>query len=235
MSLGVSTILCSLVQSFLFQLCHMDKIDLKYFKRRSRCDSCHHTLVFLDLIPIISYVKSKGRCKYCNHKISIVYLLGEILALLPPFLFYFDTLQINPILFLCIYLFLLPAALYDICYFEISFSYFLIFATCTLFLAPHIYYDHIIIICLLHLLFFLSHQTIGYGDILVFALMSMVTPHLFFIMIFCFTFIIGGISTFIIIFIIKTKPQKIPLLPFIFLAFILTSNLYSLFVSYIYL
>lgn len=235
MSFGVSIILCSLLQSFLFQLCHMEKVDLKYFKRRSSCDTCQHKLSFIELIPVISYLMVRGRCKHCKQKIPFVYVLGEVFALIPPFFIYFDRLQVEHTLFVCIYLFLLPAALYDIQHFEIPFLYFVIFATCTCFLAPHIYFIHFNMIVLLHLLFILSRHSIGYGDILVFALLSMVTPYLFFIMVFCFTFIIGGISTFIIMLIIKTKPQKIPLLPFIFLAFILTSNLYSLFISYIYL
>ena len=40
-----------------------------FLRGRSHCDTCHHTLGFLDMIPIISYLFLRGRCRYCKCKI----------------------------------------------------------------------------------------------------------------------------------------------------------------------
>ncbi|SBS34558.1 Type 4 prepilin-like proteins leader peptide-processing enzyme [Marinomonas spartinae] len=44
---------------------------------RSRCESCHHTLSWKDLIPILSYGLLQGRCRYCQMRISPHYVLIE--------------------------------------------------------------------------------------------------------------------------------------------------------------
>jgi leader peptidase (prepilin peptidase)/N-methyltransferase len=46
----------------------------------SYCDSCHHRLFMLDLIPVFSFLSLKRRCRYCRKKISIHYPLVEILT-----------------------------------------------------------------------------------------------------------------------------------------------------------
>lgn len=47
-------------------------IGKSFIKGRSYCDSCHHPLAAIDLIPIISYLLTSGRCRYCNKKISLM-------------------------------------------------------------------------------------------------------------------------------------------------------------------
>ena len=42
----------------------------KFITGRSRCDSCSHTLSFLDMIPILSYLFLGGKCRYCKEKIN---------------------------------------------------------------------------------------------------------------------------------------------------------------------
>ena len=41
-----------------------------FLTNHSHCDSCHHQLSFLDMIPIVSYLFLHGRCRYCKAKIS---------------------------------------------------------------------------------------------------------------------------------------------------------------------
>lgn len=65
---------------------------------RSRCDNCHHTLAWHDLLPIFSYVLLRGKCRYCHVKINPVNLLIEIsmglmfllgyLCFAPSYMFY---------------------------------------------------------------------------------------------------------------------------------------------------
>jgi leader peptidase (prepilin peptidase)/N-methyltransferase len=45
----------------------------------SHCDSCHHRLSVLDLIPVVSYLWLRGRCRYCNARIPLRVPLVEIL------------------------------------------------------------------------------------------------------------------------------------------------------------
>lgn len=44
---------------------------------RSECESCHHKLAWLDLIPIFSWLSLGGKCRYCNKPIGWVPLFAE--------------------------------------------------------------------------------------------------------------------------------------------------------------
>lgn len=41
-----------------------------FISNRSYCDSCKHTLSFLDMIPVISFLCLKGKCRYCKKGID---------------------------------------------------------------------------------------------------------------------------------------------------------------------
>ena len=41
-----------------------------FISNRSYCDSCHHPLSFLDMIPLFSYLFLRGKCRYCKKKID---------------------------------------------------------------------------------------------------------------------------------------------------------------------
>ncbi len=49
-----------------------------FINSRSHCDSCNHTLKFIDMIPIISYIIYKGKCKYCGKKIPKLLFVSEL-------------------------------------------------------------------------------------------------------------------------------------------------------------
>lgn len=44
-----------------------------------RCQTCQHSLMGIDLIPILSYLGLKGKCRYCEKKISLQYPIIELL------------------------------------------------------------------------------------------------------------------------------------------------------------
>lgn len=46
---------------------------------RSHCMNCGHELSALDLIPVASWVFSGGKCRYCGQKVSVRYPLTELL------------------------------------------------------------------------------------------------------------------------------------------------------------
>lgn len=45
---------------------------------RSHCPYCHHLLVAVDLVPVLSYVFLNGKCRYCKKSISPQYPLVEV-------------------------------------------------------------------------------------------------------------------------------------------------------------
>ena len=47
---------------------------------RSRCDNCHKTLKWYELIPIISYLIQGGKCRHCHKPIKIEHLIVEIVT-----------------------------------------------------------------------------------------------------------------------------------------------------------
>lgn len=47
---------------------------------RSQCDTCNHTLRFVDVIPIFGYFINLGKCHFCKKKISLLYPIFEILG-----------------------------------------------------------------------------------------------------------------------------------------------------------
>lgn len=44
---------------------------------RSHCDTCHHVLSPLTLIPVLSFLCLGGKCRYCHTKFSPLYLFYE--------------------------------------------------------------------------------------------------------------------------------------------------------------
>jgi leader peptidase (prepilin peptidase)/N-methyltransferase len=46
-------------------------------EQRSHCPTCHRTLKWYELIPIISYIIQKGKCRGCGEEISPLYPLIE--------------------------------------------------------------------------------------------------------------------------------------------------------------
>lgn len=59
---------------------------------RSQCPYCHHTLQWIDLIPVFSFVLSAGRCRYCRHRISLAYPVIELTTAALFVLAYYVTL-----------------------------------------------------------------------------------------------------------------------------------------------
>lgn len=54
---------------------------------RSKCDHCHKTLRWFELIPLISYVLQLGKCRHCKARLSLIHPTGElIMGLLFAFL-----------------------------------------------------------------------------------------------------------------------------------------------------
>ncbi len=75
---------------------------------RSRCDNCHKTLKWYELIPIISYLIQGGKCRHCHKPIKIEHLIIEIVTGL---LFLFGYLYFGMTIKLGIFLVIISLAL----------------------------------------------------------------------------------------------------------------------------
>ncbi|HEU5187601.1 MAG TPA: prepilin peptidase [Candidatus Saccharimonadales bacterium] len=63
---------------------------------RSECESCHHKLGPLDLIPVLSWVLLKGKCRYCKAPIAKVNSILEVtVGALFAFSYFFWPLGFN--------------------------------------------------------------------------------------------------------------------------------------------
>ena len=70
---------------------------------RSSCDSCHHILSWMDLIPVISFLLLRGKCRYCHKNFSVQYPFSEIgtgVLFLLIFFKFQDNIFIDPINFI---------------------------------------------------------------------------------------------------------------------------------------
>src|SRR4051812_46319878 len=63
-----------------FFLVIIDRFTAKknFWSGRSECASCHHLLVWYDLVPVISFILLSGKCRYCHKKLSLSYPLFEL-------------------------------------------------------------------------------------------------------------------------------------------------------------
>ncbi|WP_338323131.1 prepilin peptidase, partial [Staphylococcus warneri] len=86
----IYTYVSSVLFSFLYQLSTNDNFNKRYLILRSQCDFCQSKLKYYDLIPIISFLILKGKSRCCKQSLNYSYLIGELLALLPILLVYYQ-------------------------------------------------------------------------------------------------------------------------------------------------
>lgn len=79
--------------------------DISVLTDRSHCDFCKKTLLWHELIPILSYVLLGGRCSSCKKKLSIQYPLVEFIMGV-AFVLVFSFLHLTSYIFLVFYLML---------------------------------------------------------------------------------------------------------------------------------
>lgn len=48
--------------------------------RRSFCDTCKRTLIWIDSVPVISYIILKGKCRYCHAPVPAKYCIAETIS-----------------------------------------------------------------------------------------------------------------------------------------------------------
>ncbi|WP_204243401.1 prepilin peptidase [Mammaliicoccus sciuri] len=213
----------AIVASYMYQLTGVKKVNFYLLTKQSVCESCYTILKPIDLIPVVSYVALRGKCRYCKKRIPISLLICEVLfgiLFLIPIL---SFVQLNPLLYYFSIIFLIPLSIYDFHHFVIPNHVLIIMLVWSIYLfgitVEHFFYA-LFIILILHVLYFVSKGGLGYGDIKLFSLLSLILPVSHFILCFMFTFIFAGILTTLYVCITRNKIQKVPLVPFMTLAVI---------------
>lgn len=218
-------VLGTIYGSFMYAQLKSKNVTSILFKR-SKCEHCQSYLRWYDLIPIYSYINLKGKCRDCKNQITIdifiVELMMGILFILPEFLVVSPT-YIS--LYYLIIVILLPVALIDALTLTIPLKGLILLTILSLFVieitsAKLTFF--IFSAFLLHLFYVLFKEAIGYGDIILFSLLSYIFPNHLFIFILLFTFIIAGFYVVYICFKKDNTILKIPLVPFILNASILS-------------
>jgi len=206
--------------------------NLSIFFPYSFCPNCKKPIKWYHNIPVISYMFLKGRCYYCSKKISIKYPIIELLTGI-LFVIFFLKFGLEKIYFFYIiiagYLIILSAIDFETK--EIPDILILIlFIIGLIFCIVEINKINIfegIISCitagfLIFVLNFFSNEKIGEGDIKLMAGLALPAGFVLSVNIIFFSFILGGIFSFIFLFFNKNhKRQSVAFVPFIFLSFVL--------------
>jgi len=203
--------------SFIFALTSAKNSSFLF--RRSRCDSCMRPLKWYELFPVLSFIFLKGRCLTCKTKIPVSYFAVEVLMILLFICPVFIELGLKDLtLYYLIILFLIPLSIYDFETFTIPNHINLIFLFSGLYLTDLQYIEiagDLAAIMILHLFYFLFYGSVGYGDIKLFTILTLLTPLNFFLYIVMFTYLIGGLFVLIINLYRNNRVDKVPLVPFI--------------------
>ncbi|MEB6195888.1 prepilin peptidase [Mammaliicoccus sciuri] len=213
----------AIIASYMYQLIGLKKVNFHLLTKRSACESCYTSLKPIDLIPIVSYVALCGKCRYCKKQIPISLLICEVLLGILFLIPILSIVQLNPLLYYFLIIFLIPLSIYDFHHFVIPNHMLIIMLICSIYLfdvtrEQCIY--ALFIILILHVLYFVSRGGQGYGDIKLFSLLSLILTISHFILCFMFTFIFAGVLTTLYVCITSNKIQKVPLVPFMTLAVI---------------
>lgn len=99
-----------------------------WWRGRSYCPQCHHSLTWYDVIPIISQCLLKNRCRYCHHPLSKRHIVIESLFGGYTCLFFQSHWSLS-IMQLCLCyvtsLIFITSFWSDFCYFEIYMTLFI--------------------------------------------------------------------------------------------------------------
>ncbi|MEG2003285.1 MAG: prepilin peptidase [Clostridia bacterium] len=106
----------SFINCTAWRICHGEK----FWRGRSHCTDCGHTLSAVDLVPVFSFLFLRGKCRYCGKKISPRYLMIELLtaAIYVTLVFKYD-LSLNALKFIILFSIFIMISLCDFETYEI--------------------------------------------------------------------------------------------------------------------
>lgn len=205
-----------------------------FFKTRSHCDSCYHTLGFLDLIPILSYIFLRGKCRYCKEKVSATSTYMELFTgILYALAFHIFGFSYEFLTALGIISLLMIISVSDISYYIIPDEVLIFFSGYFIIIntlengVPAALMSILSGLCLFAFMylimllgnFFMKKETLGGGDVkLMFVIGLVLNPVLGLIVIFLSSFLALPVSLIILY---AQKKNIVPFGPFIIISFML--------------
>lgn len=220
----LGTVLASFINATLYRIDNEYKYPDILIKS-SHCEKCKHPLSWVDLIPILGFVINKGRCKYCKTLINAYYPISELLLGLS---------------FLAIYAYSLPSYTYVIviflfvlCFFDVKelavpknvthiFLAFCLVIFLFNFELSNLYLPIAIAILLFAINFF--KKSFGIGDILIILGLGILISWKQTVVFFWLSIAIALLYSLGYIAFTNTelKKAKIPMVPFLSIAYILS-------------
>lgn len=220
----LGTVLASFINATLYRIDNEYKYPDILIKS-SHCEKCKHPLSWVDLIPILGFVINKGRCKYCKTLINAYYPISELLLGLS---------------FLAIYAYSLPSYTYVIviflfvlCFFDVKelavpknvthiFLAFCLVIFLFNFELSNLYLPIAIAILLFAINFF--KKSFGIGDILIILGLGVLISWKQTVVFFWLSIAIALLYSLGYIAFTNTelKKAKIPMVPFLSIAYILS-------------
>lgn len=217
MLLAGKFILGTIIASFIQCLVWRQVNHVSQFIARSFCDTCHHSLAFWQLIPIIGVALQKGRCHFCQHKLSLAPPLFELFG--GFFASRYLTLNLYAGLLFSLGLWLAALAWFDLLTLSVPNILLLlglIFCLSLRFLKPALTpFDLGIMLCLcLILVIFNWRHWLGVGDTLVLLGLMLAFGW------YCTCLILFLATLGCLVFNIFAKVAKLPFIPFLTLTYL---------------
>jgi leader peptidase (prepilin peptidase)/N-methyltransferase len=192
----------------------------------SHCENCNHPLSWIDLVPILGFLINRGKCKYCGSKVDLFYPISELI-LGSVFLLFFLYSASFYLYIIVLFLFVLSS--YDIKEFGIPKNLTHIFlGICLLifvfsFNITKIYLP--ILIGILLILLNILKKSFGLGDILIILGLGILISREQFIVFFWLSIVIALLYSLVIMIKkkINIKKAKIPMVPFLSIAFVIST------------
>lgn len=197
----------------------------KLLSQNSHCESCKHPLSWIDLLPVLGFLINKGECKYCGSKVNIYYPISEFILGLCFLVF---SLYAIPFYFYIIILFLFILSTYDIKEFGIpkTLTHIFLGVCLTVFIftfdITKLYLPILIAITLIFMN--ILKKSFGLGDILIILGLGVLLRKEQFLIFFWLSILIALLFSLVWIIVKKVsiKKTKIPMLPFLSIAFVIS-------------
>lgn len=216
--------LASFINATLYRIDKEFKLK-ELLTQSSHCETCKHPLSWIDLFPVLGFLLNSGKCKYCGSKINPYYPISELILGSSFLLFLLFSV---PFYLYVILIFLFILSYYDIKELGIpkDLTHIFLVVCVIIFLLTfditHLYVP--LVLAIFFVILNLFKKSFGVGDILIIiGLGILMTQHQSLIF-FWLAIILALIYSIGIILKKKTsiKTTKVPMVPFLSIAFIIS-------------
>ena len=236
---------CNIATRLSYRLFNDVKVDddkITLFSR-SFCPLCGEKLHLLEIIPLFSFLVSKGKCRHCEKNISRSYLAIEIILLFCYLLsvWLFQGINLQSFLFGSILSCLTIQSFIDLRVMMSSDVIHLITLLLSICLGKTFGISNLqMLISFVFVIVFLlaiiipfklvkKQEGMGFGDVKLYAVLSVLFPLNYIVYLITISGVCGILFFYIHNVFINGKNKEFPLIPSIFLSFMLTSVVYFIY------